>query len=162
MNAATPPVRNLALWLLAQEAVEGEPFENVDSAFRVCGKLGESLSTLAGAVGYRSLISRALTLARKETPLLEKVQVKADGSLEWTGTVDLQQGTDEAASGGAVLVAQLLALLFTFIGPALTLRLLRDLWPDAPFGASILKRRTSYERTRQSAHSQAAHRGSGS
>ena len=133
MNAATPPVRTLALWLLAQEAVESGPFENIDAAFRVCGKLGQSLSTLAGAAGYRSLISRALTLAMKEAPSLEKVRVKADGSLEWTGMVGLQQGMDEAAKGGAVLVAQLLALLFTFIGPALTLRLLRDLWPDTPF-----------------------------
>ncbi len=133
MNAATPPVRNLALWLLAQEFVDGEPFEKMDATFRVCGKLRQSLSTLAGASGYRSLISRALTLAKKETPSLEKVQVKEDGSLEWTGTADLQQGVDEAAKGGAVLVTQLLALLFTFIGQALTLRLVRDLWPDAPF-----------------------------
>jgi hypothetical protein len=69
----------------------------------------------------------------KEAPSLEKVQVKADGSLEWAGTVDLQQAIDETAIGGAVLVAQLLGLLFTFIGQALTLRLVRDLWPDAPF-----------------------------
>ena len=118
MNAATPPVQNLALWLLAQEVVEVTPCEEMDATFRVCGKLGHSLSTLAGATGYRSLISRALTLARKETPSLEKVQVKEDGSLEWTGTVDSQQGMDEATTGGAVLVAQLLALLFTRNPPA--------------------------------------------
>jgi cyanate permease len=61
------------------------------------------------------------------------VQVKEDGSLEWTGVIELEQGMDEAAKGGAVLVAQLLGLLFTFIGQSLTLRLVRDLWPDAPF-----------------------------
>ncbi len=133
MNAATPATRNLGLWLLAQEAIGGTPSEKTDATFRVCGKLRESLSILAGAAGYRSLISRALTLAKKEAPSLEKIQVKADGSLECTGTVDLQQGMDEAAMGGAVLVAQLLALLFVFIGRALTLRLVRDLWPDAPF-----------------------------
>jgi len=40
---------------------------------------------------------------------------------------------DEAVNGGAVLVTQLLGLLVTFIGQALTLRLVRELWPDAPF-----------------------------
>jgi hypothetical protein len=84
-----------------------------------------------GAAGYRSLISRALTLAKNDAPSLEKVQVKEDGSLERTGALESHQGMDDA--GGAVLVAQLLSLLVTFIGPALTLRLVRDLWPDAPF-----------------------------
>jgi len=133
MNPATPATQNLGLWLLAQEVIGGTPSEKTDATFRVCGRLRNSLSTLAGAAGYRSLISRALTLAMKEAPSLEKVQVKADGSLEWAGTVDLQQAIDETAIGGAVLVAQLLGLLFTFIGQALTLRLVRDLWPDAPF-----------------------------
>ena len=135
MNPATPAMRNLALWLLAQEGIAGKPseIEEMHAAFRVCGKLRSSLLTLVGAVGYRSLISRALTLAKKETPSLAKVQVKEDGSLEWTGALDLEQGMDEDAKGGVVLVAKLLGLLVTFIGQALTLRLVRDLWPDAPF-----------------------------
>jgi hypothetical protein len=40
---------------------------------------------------------------------------------------------ETAKKGGTLLVAQLLGLLVTFIGQALTLRLVRDLWPDAPF-----------------------------
>jgi hypothetical protein len=35
----------------------------------------------------------------------------------------------EIANGEAVLIAQLLDLLVTFIGEALTLRLLQDAWP---------------------------------
>jgi hypothetical protein len=135
MNTAPAPVRNLALWLLAQEGFVAKSHETMDATFRVCEKLHQSLSALAGTAGYRSLISRALTLAIKETPSLEKIQVKEDGSLESTGAVDLQQGMNGAAKGGAVLVAQLLGLLFTFIGGSLTLRLVRDLWPDAPFEA---------------------------
>jgi len=134
-DPATQATRNLALWLLAQEGIADKPSETEEmhAAFRVCEKLRQSLSTLAGTAGYRSLISRALTLAKKETPSPGKVQVKEDGSLEWTEAVEQQQGMDEAAKGGVVLVAQLLGLLFTFIGQALTLRLVRDLWPDAPF-----------------------------
>jgi len=135
MNPPTPATRNLALWLLAQEANAGKPSEiKMYAAFRVCEKLRRRLSTLAGVTGYRSLISRALTLAKKEAPSLGEVQVKEDGSLEWTGAIELQQGMDEAGKeGGAVLVTQLLGLLVTFIGQTLTVRLVRDLWPDAPF-----------------------------
>lgn len=131
-NPATPAVRDLALWLLAQETVEGKPSEKVNATFRICGKLRASITTLMGVAGYRSLISRALTLAKNETCSVG-VQVKEDGSLEWTEALELPQGMDEAPNGGAVLVTQLLGLLMTFIGQALTLRLVRELWPDAPF-----------------------------
>ena len=135
VNPATPAIQNLALWLLAQEASAGKPSEiKMYAAFRVCEKLRQPLSTLAGVRGYQSLISRALTLAKKEAPTLGEVQVKEDGSLEGTGAIELQQGMDEATKeGGTLLVAQLLGLLVTFIGQALTLRLVRDLWPDVPF-----------------------------
>jgi hypothetical protein len=125
-----PALQTLALWLLAQEVTGGAPAGKTNATFRVCEKLCESLTTLMGAAGYRSLISRALTLAKHDAPSLELVQVKEGGSLEWTGASE-HQGMDDA--GGAVLVARLLGLLVTFIGPALTLRLVRDLWPDSPF-----------------------------
>jgi hypothetical protein len=133
LNPATPATRRLALWLLAQEVIADKQSEKMNATFRVCGKLRASLSTLMGAAGYRSLISRALTLAKKEAPSLGKVQVKEDGSLEWTGAVERQQDMDDAADGGSVLLALLLGLLMTFIGRGLTLRLVRDLWAEAPF-----------------------------
>ena len=37
---------------------------------------------------------------------------------------------DEIARGETVLIAQLVALLITFIGEALTLRLLQEAWPE--------------------------------
>ena len=40
----------------------------------------------------------------------------------------------EIAEGEAVLVAQLIGLLVTFIGEALTLHLLHEAWPQAPLG----------------------------
>jgi hypothetical protein len=50
-------------------------------AFRVCEKLRRPLTTLAGAIGFQSLILRALTLAKREAPSLSAVEVTADGSL---------------------------------------------------------------------------------
>jgi hypothetical protein len=134
MNQITPEMQNLALWLLAQEVVDGKPTEEkMNETFRVCEKLRGFLTTLIGAAGYRSLISRALALGKNEAILLQTVQVKEDGSLGWTGTLELPQRMDEAPDDGSVLVAQLLGLLITFIGQALMLRLVRELWPDAPF-----------------------------
>jgi hypothetical protein len=87
-----------------------------------------------GVAGFRSLFSRALTLAKAEVPWLNAVKVRADGSLEGLGARNTKQERDEAERAGVVLLAQLLGLLDTFIGEALMLRLVRDTWPDLPFG----------------------------
>jgi hypothetical protein len=51
-------------------------------AFRVCEKLRRPLTTLAGAIGFQSLMLRALTLAKRGAPSLSAVEVTADGSLQ--------------------------------------------------------------------------------
>ena len=124
-SADTPTTRELAQRLLAYEAGgAGAAMPNTPAVSRVCDKLRRPLSTLAGAAGFRSLLARALTLAKRESPALGTWEVKADGSLE---------GMDgEAASSGAVLIAHLIGLMTTFIGESLTLRLLHDVWPDLP------------------------------
>jgi hypothetical protein len=91
---------------------------------RVCDNLRRPLSTLAGAAGFRSLLARALTLAKQESPVLGAWEVKSDGSL--------QVLNGDAAHSGAVLIAHLIGLMITFIGESLTLRLLHDVWPDLP------------------------------
>jgi hypothetical protein len=91
---------------------------------RVCDNLRRPLTTLVGAAGFRSLLARALTLAKRESPVLGAWEVKADGSL---------QGLNgEAAQLGSVLIAHLIGLMITFIGEVLTLRLLHDVWLDLP------------------------------
>jgi len=131
-----PPqqTRDWARCLLACEAVAGETAVPTESAsLRVYEKLRRPLCALAGVAGFRSLASRALTLARAEAPSLSAVQVTADGSIQGLGELSPQSYTDHAESGGAILIAQLLGLLCTFIGKALTLRLVQDAWPDAVF-----------------------------
>ncbi|RPJ39958.1 MAG: hypothetical protein EHM27_08715 [Deltaproteobacteria bacterium] len=133
MNVATPWMRTVARWLIAREAAAGYPPEaKAQAAFRVCEKLRHYLSTFAGVAGFRSLLSRALILAKAEVSWLSAVEVKADGSLAELGSLATQHDRDEAEKGGVVLLAQLLGLLVTFIGVALTLRLVQDVWPDVP------------------------------
>jgi hypothetical protein len=127
-----PEMQNVARWLLAYEAEHENPSGAAKQlAVRVCDKLHEPLSTLAGVDGYKALISRALALARVKAPSLGSLRVREDGSLEALKARP-QQDPDDTRNGDAALVAQLLGLLATFIGEALTLQLVRDIWPDAP------------------------------
>src|SRR5579872_407422 len=133
-----PESRHLAQRLLAYEAVAGENSEAAESAaFRVCAKLRRPLITLAGVAGFRSLPSRALTLARAEAPSLSSVQVAADGSLKGLDELASQADNEQAIDGGAILIAQLIGLLLTFIGDGLTLRLVQDVWPEAVFDGRV-------------------------
>ena len=143
-----PESRHLAQRLLNYEAVAGENSEPTESAaFRVCAKLRRPLITLAGVAGFRSLLSRALTLARAEAPSLSAVQVAADGSLK--GLDELASQTDKKqARDGAILIAQLIGLLLTFIGEGLTLRLVQDVWPEAAFNGRVSEKERTLERTR--------------
>jgi hypothetical protein len=97
--------------------------------------------------GFRSLLSRALTLARAEAPSLSAVQVAADGSLKGLDELEPQIDKEQARDGGAILIAQLIGLLLTFIGEGLTLRLVRDVWPEAVFDGRVSEKRGKLERT---------------
>jgi hypothetical protein len=126
--------QGLAQRLLAYEAVAGQTSVPTESAvLNVYEKLRRPLCALAGVAGFQSLASRALTLARAEAPSLSAVQITMDGNLQGLLELQLQIKKDGAEQGDAILIAQLLGLLCTFIGEALTLRLLRDVWPDAAF-----------------------------
>jgi len=70
--------------------------------------------------GFRSLLARALTLARAEAPSLSAVQVAADGSLRGLDELASQTDKEQARDGGAILIAQLIGLLLTFVGEGLT------------------------------------------
>jgi len=141
--------RHLAQRLLAYEAAIGESSELAEyAAFRVCAKLRPPLITFAGMAGFRSLLSRALTLAKAEAPSLNAVQVAADGSL--LGLDELRSQTDkqQAKDGGAILIAQLIGLLFILIGESLTLQIVQDVWPEAAFDGRVSEKERKLERTR--------------
>jgi len=145
-----PESRYLAQRLLTYEAVAGENSEPTESAaFRVCAKLRRPLIALAGVAGFRSLLSRALTLARARAPSLSAVQVTADGSLQGLDELRPQVDADQTREAGTILITQLLGLLLTFIGEGLTLRLVQDVWPEAAFEGRVSeKKERKLERTR--------------
>lgn len=128
MNPAAPHLRDLAERLLAVECDSGngayEP-----AAQRVCGKLGSVISKVAGAAGYRSVLSRALAMAQAEVPDLGSVRVSSNGVLEGFAGTNTRANNEEFAHGEVALVAQLLSLLHTFIGEPLTQQLVKEAWP---------------------------------
>ena len=128
MSTASPAIRDFARRLIALEAARDEP--PAGGAVRVCEMLRLPLARLAGEAGFRSLMSRALAMAKAEVPSLVAVQVRADGSLEGPDGAGHNQDSGAVGEAGVVIVAQLLGLLVTFIGEPLTLRLVRDTWPD--------------------------------
>ena len=145
-----PESQHLAQRLLTYEAVAGENSESTESAaFRVYAKLRRPLITLAGVAGFRSLLSRALTLATAEAPSLSAVQIAADGSLKGLDELASQTDKEQASDGGAILIAQLIGLLLTFIGEGLTLRMVQDMWPEAAFDGRVSdKEREKLEHSR--------------
>jgi hypothetical protein len=144
-----PESRHLAQRLLAYEAVAGKNSEPAESAaFRVCAKLRRPLITFAGVAGFRSLLSRALTLARAEAPSLSALQVATDGSLKGLDELASQTDKEQARDGGAILIAQLIGLLLTFIGEGLTLRLVQDVWPEAAFDGRVFEKEEKLEHSK--------------
>jgi hypothetical protein len=130
-----PQTRDLALRLLAHENAAGKTSEPTEfAAFDVCERLRQPLITLAGLAGFRSLLSRALTLARAEAPSLNAVQVAADGSLQGLEDLRPQVDGDQAQEAGIILITQLLGLLVRVVGEAMTLQLVTsEILPDFRF-----------------------------
>jgi hypothetical protein len=130
-----PQTRDLALRLLAYENAAGKTSEPTEfAAFGVCERLRQPLITLAGPAGFRSLLARALTLARAEAPSLSAVQVAADGSLKGLDELRPQVDADQAREAGIILITQLLGLLVRAVGEAITLQLVTsEILPDFRF-----------------------------
>ena len=131
MNKATPTLRDFAGRLMELEAKAIPSSEaQLPVAFLVCEKLRSHMTTLMGKTGFRALLTRSLVLGAAEVPWLATITVGADGA--WRG-LEESDGVDDparAAEGGVVLLARLLGLLTAFIGGDLTLRLIREIWPE--------------------------------
>ena len=145
MSLGTSKIRDLAERLIAYES-RGKKSSRTGTlaAFPVCERLGPVLSTLMGETGFRMVLSRAVVRAQAEVPSLSIVQVQADGSLSGLDKLDKADGNGlpqpDLANGSVVVVAELLGLLVAFIGEAVTLQIVAEVWPKLstqPFGLSV-------------------------
>ena len=139
--------------LLAHEAAESQDQDSlIEAAERVSEELRVHLSKRIGQEGFRTILARSLALTTAKFPHLSAVRVGADGTLiGLRGAIShAQEAQDKEAQdkeaqdkmaqdnkaqgvtieGAVALVAQLLALLISFIGEDLTLRLLSAVQPE--------------------------------
>jgi hypothetical protein len=119
--------RDLARNLVACEADASTSLHAEPATVRVYERLRRQLGAPMGTDGFQAFASRALALAKSESPRLSAVQVMADGGLRGLGEVESQTDADEDGEVGIILIAQLLGLFLAFLGEAATLRLIEDL-----------------------------------
>jgi hypothetical protein len=125
----------LATWLLAKETGgETDPPRLANAAERVGQKLSQRLGKSVSAAGAQALVARALKIARAEFPFLEGVSAGATPEECFAGLRKrvLSIEVSEVRTGLVAVLGILLDLLVGFIGEGLTLRLVRDVWPDLP------------------------------
>ena len=125
-----PPkkTRDLARILVASEADASTTSLHPEPAtVRVYERLRRQLASPVGVDGFHALASRALALAKSQSPRLIAVQITANGALRGLDEVESQTNADEDGETGIILIAHLLGLFLTFLGEATTLRLIEDL-----------------------------------
>jgi hypothetical protein len=125
-----PPqkTRDLARSLVASEADAATTALHTGPAtVRVYERLRRQLGSPVGVDGFQALASRALSLAKSESPRLSAVQLTANGGLRGLSEVESHTEPEEDGEAGIILIAQLLGLFLTFLGEATTLRLIEDL-----------------------------------
>ncbi len=108
-----------------QESAEAQ----LHAAIAVCERLRQPLVTFAGAEGFRSLLSRALTLSKGQEPSLCVLIVNLDGKIQLKEP-NTKLGPNAHGNAGILLIGHLLFLLTTFIGQSLTFQLVQQTWPD--------------------------------
>lgn len=136
MDHPTSSLQELARRLVATSQSAAVP--HVHEAVVVSERFRISLTKFAGADGYTSLMRRALTLASEDVPCLDRIKVGAGGRLEGFEQLDAGPGSSVARGECAVAItAHLLWLLDTFIGKPLTLKLVREAWPEVSLDDDI-------------------------
>ena len=129
MDSPSVSIRVWAQRLLASEAANKSASAiGPDELLRVSEKLRIALTQFVGADGVAALMRRALALTRRDNLSLQTASVTPEGRLE--RNVEYAVDVKADAEAAVAVTAHLLTLLVTFIGEPLTLRLLRDVWPD--------------------------------
>jgi len=123
--------KDLARSMLAYEAAGSSLGSTQSLAVQVCEKLRGPLSAVAGVAGYRSLLARALALAREEAPGLSVFTVASDGTLQSSGGLTSQIGHPcHPSEDDIILTSQFIGLFLSLLGPAVTLQLVQQVFPN--------------------------------
>jgi hypothetical protein len=125
----------LARLLLASEAGERtSPEEFAAAGERAYLRLRERLSVLLGLTGFDALWARAMHLAQPKLRSGDDTAAEESVPMHGYGLHAAVRGRDSAVGQHNLVVAfaSFITLLFTFIGEELSLRFIRQIWPDLP------------------------------
>ena len=134
MHEVSLSTQDLARRLLSREAGgHREPAALAAAIERACAQLRDRLVPLIGRIGFTALFRRALRLAQDELPVLVGLTVDEGpesciaGGRQFAAAHVADPALVETAL--ATILAHFLALLSTFIGEPLTLRVIGESWP---------------------------------
>jgi hypothetical protein len=133
-----PRWAGLARRLIGHEAgARTDPASTAAALERACQRLKDRLVPLIGPDGFRIMLANAVDVTRADHPFLQAIDSRADLNGCFHELSEAMRGcTGEAALAGAVRVlSAFLGLLGSFVGDALTERLVRGAWPDIPWAA---------------------------
>ena len=124
--------QDLAVQLLGYSRNDALSHEDLSAAVTgAFDTLRAHLSVRLGSEGYRTLLIRAVALARTEYPWFAVLQVDDEARLN--GFAEAARATDlgSAFEAGVLLISCLVGLLQIFIGDDMTLNLLQNALPDS-------------------------------
>jgi hypothetical protein len=132
-------MRAFATRLVAHATQDDESSEvKARTALRLCEQMRPHLVTLMGNDGFTALLARALTLAAPQASWLHSVHLDTgDGCLHGFDDFETRLDTEAITEAVGILVAHLLSLLVAFVGEKLTLRIVRQAWPQLPFDLDL-------------------------
>ncbi|MEO5726667.1 MAG: hypothetical protein ABI134_17195 [Byssovorax sp.] len=127
MSTPSPAHKSTAQRLI-EEAARGDDEEValVGATEHVFQGLHDHLAKLIGVVGFRTLLARALQLARADAPALAVVEVKPNGLIAGLSRALVGLRPAEALAAPVTLLAHFLALLSAFVGEDLTVHVVSE------------------------------------
>jgi hypothetical protein len=133
MARALPEAVELARRLIGHETDgSSDPAAFTAAADTVCRAMGDYLKDLVGPRGVVALMARALSLAKREHPLLASVTLGTGPSTRFSGLAEAlaSVSAEDAAAASSSILAHLLGLLILLLGNELGLQPVRKLWPQ--------------------------------
>jgi hypothetical protein len=111
------------------------PDSAAEALQRACGELCRTLETAMGLAGLQALVGRAVQIATRQFPWLASIRPAGGTDLPLEGLAEAVHaaGAEDARAGCVALLAAITRLLITFIGEDLTLRFVRQAWPEGSF-----------------------------
>jgi hypothetical protein len=127
-NTDAAPFQNIARQLIPASALT-DTVELVHSTGQIFAILRDYFTAHFGPAGFRTMFERASLLATAVQPSLRTIRARPDGSLVGLDDLFGEHPLEEAADATIALLAELLSVVSTFVGPELTVHLIQHRWP---------------------------------